>query len=91
MQSLHPGPAERVVHWRHVSTVFLKFHAISKNVRQRSVGETVQKLEPIIILALCFDPRDVLVHLRVRIQRFWWLMEVLGIAFYVTIVKGDQP
>ena len=65
-----------MVHWKHVSTVFWKFHAISKNVRQRSVGQTVQKLEPIIILALCFDPRDVWVHSRARIQRFWWLMEV---------------
>ena len=70
---------------------FGKFSAIFKNVRQRSVGQTVQNLEPIIIVALCFDPRDVWVHSRARIQRFWWLMEVGGIALYVTIVKGDQP
>ena len=44
------GPAEQGVQWRHVSTVFWQFSAISKTVRQRSVGQTVQKLEPIIDL-----------------------------------------
>lgn len=45
------GPAQWMGLWRHVSTTFWKFSAISKIVRHMFVGQTVQKLHPIHIFA----------------------------------------
>ena len=46
------GPAEQGGQWTHVSTVIWKFSAISKTVRQRSVVQTVQKLQTAIVYFL---------------------------------------
>ena len=70
---------------------FWKWHEISKNVRQRSEGQTVQKLEPIIILALCFDSKVFGSIQELEFKDFGGSWRLGYRYLYVTIVKGDQP
>ena len=78
------GPVEKGGQWRHVSTVFWEFSAISKIVRHNSVGQIVQKLQAAIILTPC-RPLLVLKGFKVCLS----ILNIDGtgvvIVFFVTI------
>ena len=69
------GPAEGVGHWRHVSTAFWEFSAIFKNMRQRSVGQTVQKIQQIPFWSP-FGPKNSTMNIEV------WIISSNTIVFY---------